>query len=187
MFLGGGVWGGGGIWCNTGRSGRMIPAIFQEHLNLRTSCSKNVPVHDSCCNVSFSTTCEMFPVLLVLFMTIILAIYRWLPLSSIKKAIKIVSTTTSHVVAQPIRERVSHTHIHTTTTTTTTEIEQKKGERVIWCCFACGGGGIVYVCFILELYKLASYPGVPIWRRGEKERLVHIVVRMRLISEKSRK
>ena len=34
---------------------------------------------------------------------------------------------------------------------------------------------------------VASYPGIPIWRRGEEEHLVHTVVRMRLISEKSRK
>ena len=36
---------------------------------------------------------------------------------------------------------------------------------------------------------LASFPGVPIpiWRRGKKKLLVHTVVRMRLIPEKSRK
>ena len=34
---------------------------------------------------------------------------------------------------------------------------------------------------------IASYPGVPIWRRGEEERPVHSVVHMRLISGKSRK
>ena len=34
---------------------------------------------------------------------------------------------------------------------------------------------------------VASYPGIPIWRRGEEERLVHTVVRMHLISEKSQK
>ena len=59
----------------------------------------------------------MFPVfffILVLFMTMVLAmVSRWLPISSIKKAIKIVHTTTNHVVAQPIRERVSHTCMHT--------------------------------------------------------------------------
>ena len=34
---------------------------------------------------------------------------------------------------------------------------------------------------------VASHPGVPIWSRGEEERLVHIVLCMRLISEKSLK
>ena len=33
--------------------------------------------------------------------------------------------------------------------------------------------------------RLATYPGVLIWRRGEKERLVHTVVCMRLISNQA--
>ena len=34
---------------------------------------------------------------------------------------------------------------------------------------------------------VASYPGVPIWRRGEEEHLIHTVVCMRFISKKSQK
>ena len=36
----------------------------------------------------------------------------------------------------------------------------------------------------VSLTAVVSYPGVPNRRRGEKEHLVHNVVRMRLISEK---
>ena len=38
---------------------------------------------------------------------------------------------------------------------------------------------------ILAALEVASYPAIPIWRRGEEERLLHTVVRMHLISKKS--
>ena len=39
--------------------------------------------------------------------------------------------------------------------------------------------GIGTVATAAAIIRLASYPGIPIWRRGEEEHLVYIVVCMR--------
>ena len=73
---------------------------------------------------------------------VLAVVSRWLPLSSIKKAIKIVHTTTNHVVAQPVNERVSHTCMYTITTTR--EIERKKERRMYGLTLLCWWGVVLY-------------------------------------------
>ena len=68
-------------------------------------------------------------------------------------------------------------------------VDQHLIPLLVSCNYFCFHFGIIIICSLCPSVHLASFPGVSIlaWRRGEEECPVHTVVRMRLISKKSRK